>query len=162
MCWGRRLDTMSAEMLYEELSGTVIGAAMEVHKLLGSGFLESVYERALASELTGRQIPFERQVPITVMYKQTQVGEYRADSLVDGKIILEIKATTALIAEHYAQALHYLTATGRRLALLLNFGTRSLQLKRIIRWLFFNPWNPWNPWRYCLLAQFALKAAVRY
>ena len=86
--WGRRLDTMEAEMLYEELSGTVIGAAMEAHKLLGSGFLESVYEHALALELTGRQKPFERQVPITVMYKQAQAGEYRGDFLVDGKIIL--------------------------------------------------------------------------
>ena len=120
-------------MLYEELSGTIIGAAMEVHKLLGPGFLESAYGRALALELTGRQIPFERQVPIAVMYKQAQVGEYRADFLVDGKIILEIKATTALIAEHQAQALHYLTATGLRLALLINFGAESLQFKRMIR-----------------------------
>jgi len=120
-------------MLYEELTGMIIGAAMEVHKLLGSGFLESVYERALALELTARQIPFERQAPITVMYRQAQVGEYRADFLVDGKIILEIKATAALIAEHQAQVLHYLTATGIRLALLLNFGARSLQFKRIIR-----------------------------
>ena len=67
------------------------------------------------------------------MYKQAQVGEYRADFLGDGKIIIEIKATAFLIAEHCAQALHYLTATGVRLALLLNFGARSLQLKRIIR-----------------------------
>ena len=67
MYWGRRLDTMGAEMLYEELSGMVIGAAMEVHKLLGSGFPGSVYERALALQLTGRQIPLERQAPITVM-----------------------------------------------------------------------------------------------
>ena len=120
-------------MIYEELSGKVIGAAMEVHNRLGSGFLESVYERALALELTGRQIPFERQVAITIMYKQEQVGDYRADLLVDGKIILEIKATTAIIAEHHAQALHYLAATGLRLALLLNFGARSLQFKRVIR-----------------------------
>ena len=120
-------------MLYEELSGMVIGAAMEVHKLLGSGFLESVYEHALALELTERQIPFERQAPIAVTYKQTQVGEYRPDFIVDRKIILEIKATTALIAEHYAQVSHYLTATRLRLALLLNFGTTSLQFKRIIR-----------------------------
>jgi GxxExxY protein len=127
---------MEAGMLYEELSGTVIGAAMEVHKLLGSGFLESVYERAPAWELTGRQIPFGRQVPITVMYRQAQVGEYRADFLVDGKIIVAIKATSTLIAEHYAQALHYLTTTGLRLALLLNFGIRSLQFKRIIRQAF--------------------------
>jgi GxxExxY protein len=121
------------EVLYEELSGAVIGAAMEVHGQLGAGFLESVYERAMAVELTGRKIPFERQVPITVKYKQTQVGEYRADFLVEGKILLEIKATPALIAEHQAQALHYLTATGLRLAILLNFGASSLQFKRIIR-----------------------------
>ncbi len=120
-------------MLYEELSGAVIGAAIEVHKLLGSGFLESVYERALALELSSRHVPFERQAPITVMYKQTRVGEYRVDLLVDGRIILEIKATNTLVAEHYAQALHYLNATGLRLALLLNFGTRSLQYKRVIR-----------------------------
>ena len=87
-------------------------------------------------ELTGRQIPFERQVPIKVMYKQSQVREYRADFLVDGKIILEIKATTSLIAEHCAQALHYLAAMGLRLALLLTFGARSLLLKRIIRQVF--------------------------
>ena len=93
---------MEAGMLYEEFSGTVTGAAMEAHKLLGSGFLESVYERAPALELTGRQIPFGRQVPITIMYKQAQVGEYRPDFLVGGKIIVEIKATAALIAEHYA------------------------------------------------------------
>ena len=67
------------------------------------------------------------------MSKEAQVGEYRGDFLVNGKIILEIKATAALIAEHQAQALHYLTATGLRLALLLNFGARSLQFKRIIR-----------------------------
>ena len=123
-------------MLYEELSGKVIAAAMEVHKLLGPGFLESIYEHALALELTGRQIPFKRQATITVIYKRAQVGEYRADFLVDSKIILEIKATAALIAEHQAQALHYLTATGLRLALLFNFGTSSLQFKRIIRQAF--------------------------
>jgi GxxExxY protein len=120
-------------MLYEELSRSVIGAAMEVHKLLGSGFLESVYEHALALEFKARQIAFERQVPITVLYKQEQIGEYRADFLVDGKIILEIKATIAFVPEHYAQAVHYLAATGLRLALLLNFGAQSLQFKRIIR-----------------------------
>jgi GxxExxY protein len=72
-------------------------------------------------------------VPITALYKQEQIGEYRADFLVDGKIILEIKATIAFVPEHYAQALHYLAATGLRLALLLNFGAQSLQFKRIIR-----------------------------
>jgi hypothetical protein len=68
----------------------------------------------------------------------------------------------ALIAEHHAQALHNLTAARLRLALLLNFDTRPLQFKRIIRQAFLNPWNPWNPWRFCFLAQFALKAAASY
>jgi GxxExxY protein len=120
-------------MIYEELSGNIIGAAMEVHKQLGCGFLESVYEHALAVELTDRKIRFERQAPIIVMYKQAQIGEYRADFLVDGKILLEIKAASTLIADHQAQALHYLIATGLRLALILNFGARSLQFKRNIR-----------------------------
>ncbi len=120
-------------MLYEELSGTVIGAAMEVHKQLGPGFLEAVYERALVLELTTRKIPFERQAPIAIMYKEMDVGKYRADFLVDGKVILEIKATASLVAADLAQALHYLTATRFRLALLLNFGGKSLQFKRVIR-----------------------------
>jgi GxxExxY protein len=119
-------------MIHEELTRSIIGAAMEVHRLLGPGFLESVYEHALAAELTERQIQFQRQTPISVRYKQTEVGEYRADFLVDRKVILEIKATTALIEEHHAQVLHYLAATGLRLALLLNFGAKSLQFKRII------------------------------
>jgi GxxExxY protein len=117
-------------MLCEELSGMVIGVAMEVNKPLGPGFLESVYEHAL--ELTARQIMYKRQAPIAVLCKQMQVGEYRADFLIDGKIVSEIKATSALIAEHHTQVLHYLTAKGLRLALLFNFGARSLQLKRII------------------------------
>ena len=133
-------------MLYEELSGTVIGAAMEVHKLLGSGFLESVYERALALELTGRQIPFERQAPITVMYKQAQVGEYRADFLVGGKIILEIKATAALIAEHHARALHYLPRdSGWRCSSTSAPGRSSSNVSSA---RLLNPCNPCNPWRF--------------
>ena len=120
-------------MLYEEISRIVIGAAMEVHKILGPGSLESVYEHALALELKAQGMSFERQVPIIVLYKQAQIGEYRADFLVDGEIILEIKATSALMPEHQSQALHYLAATGLRLALLFNFGSKSLQFKRIIR-----------------------------
>jgi GxxExxY protein len=103
---------MEAGMLYEELSGTIIGAAMEVHNLLGCGFLESVYEHALASELTERQIPFERRVPILVLYKQAQVGECRADFLVDGQIMLEIKATETLQIYRLVKATSFDTHTG--------------------------------------------------
>ncbi len=119
--------------MYKELSYVTVGGALEVHRLLGPGFLEAVYEQALAHELALRRIPFERQVSLLVMYKDTPAGEYRADFLIDGKIILEIKAASALTQAHEAQAHHYLTATGLRLAILLNFGTKSLQVKRIVR-----------------------------
>ncbi len=120
------------QYLYRDLSYSIIGAAMEVHRALGAGFLENVYEQALAYELTLRQIPFSRQMPVVVQYKSVTVGNYRSDIVVDEKIILEIKAVAALVAAHESQAHHYLKATGFRLALLLNFGTESLQIKRII------------------------------
>ena len=107
----------------------MIGAAIEVHRLLGPGFLENVYEQALAHELTLRQIPFTRQIHIVVQYKDVPVGNYRGDIIADDKIILEIKAITALVPAHESQAHHYLIATGFRLAMLLNFGTESLQIQ---------------------------------
>ncbi len=106
---------------------------MEVHRTLGPGFLEAVYEHAMVHELELRQIPFERQAALRVRYKGVEVGEYRADIIVDRKIVLEIKASTVLTRAHEAQAHHYLAATGLRLALLLNFGRNSLDIKRIIR-----------------------------
>jgi len=121
------------ELLYKELTFAVIGAAMEVHKILGPGFLESVYQSALARELTLRGIPFEQQVRLPVTYKDVLVGEYIADFVVDGKLIVEIKAISKLNASHQAQAMHYLAATGLRLALLLNFGAGSLEHRRVIK-----------------------------
>lgn len=122
-----------AEILYKELSYAVVGAAMEVHQQLGASFLEKVYQKALAHELTLRQIPFEQYKPLPVIYKGVLVGEYEADFMVNGKIILEIKAISALHPAHEAQAMHYLAATGYRLAILLNFGKESLQQKRVTR-----------------------------
>jgi GxxExxY protein len=121
------------ELLYEDLSYSLIGAAMEVHKTLGCGFLEHVYEEALAHELSLRGIPFRRQVPLEVHYKGKSVGKYQADYIIDGRIVLEIKAAASLMSAHDAQAHHYLAVTGLRLAILLNFGTRSLQIRRVIR-----------------------------
>ena len=120
------------ELLYKDRTDAIIGAAIEVHKQLGPGFLEMVYERALAHELVLRHIPFARQRPIPVQYKDIKVGTYKADLVVDNKIILEIKSATSLTPAHEAQAFHYLTATGHPLALLLNFGREVLQIKRII------------------------------
>jgi GxxExxY protein len=119
-------------IIYKELCYRIVGAAMEVHRELGPGFLEMVYENALAREFMKRQIPFRLQDSLRVSYKGEEVGKYRPDIIVDDKIIIEIKAMSTLIPRHTAQALHYLTATKLRLALLLNFGAKSLQFKRII------------------------------
>jgi len=121
------------ELLYKELTFAIIGAALEVHGILGPGFLETVYQSALARELTLRGIPFEQQVHLPVSYKDVLVGEYIADFIIDGKLIVEIKAVSNFNSQHQAQAMHYLTATGCRLALLLNFGTGSLEHRRVIK-----------------------------
>ena len=124
---------MGAEILYKELSYAIVGAAMEVHRILGPGFLESVYQAALAHEFTLRGIPFEQFRRLPVMYKGNLVGDYIADFVVNNQIIVEIKAVSSLNEAHKAQALNYLAATGFRLALLINFGAESLQRKRVVR-----------------------------
>jgi len=121
-----------AEFLYKELTYAIIGAAMEVHKTLGGGFLEAVYQKALAYELHLRDIPFEEQVHLQVFYKEQFVGEYIADFVIDGKIIVEIKAVSALNDAHIAQTLHYLAATKHKVGLLINFGSKSLEHRRLV------------------------------
>jgi GxxExxY protein len=121
------------ELLYKELTFAVIGAAIEVHNILGPGFLEVVYQSSLERELALRKIPFESQVRLPVTYKDVLVGEYIADLVIDSKLIVEIKAVSRFTPNHQAQAIHYLTATGLRLALLLNFGAGSLEHRRVIR-----------------------------
>ena len=122
----------SKEFLYKDLTYAIVGAAMEVHKVLGPGFLESVYETALAHELDLRGIDYRRQPDVAVTYKGTLAGEFRADFLVDDTVIIELKAIKQLTDIHEAQLLNYLRATGHRVGLLLNFGARSLQYKRRI------------------------------
>ena len=122
-----------AELLYKESTFAVSGAAMEVHKVLGPGFLEAVYQAALERELTLRGILFESKLRLPVTYKDIVVGLYEADLVIDHKFIVEIKAISKFNASHQAQAMHYLAATGLRLALLLNFGTGSLEHRRIIK-----------------------------
>ncbi len=122
-----------AEILYPELSFQVVGAAMEVHKALGPGFLEAVYHTALAHELRLQGVAFASQLALPVTYKGVRVGVYEADMVVDEKIVLELKAVQALNAAHIAQAHHYLAATGLRLAILLNFGRESLETKRVAK-----------------------------
>ena len=119
----------------DELARAVIGAAMEVHTVLGAGFLETVYEQALAIELELRKIPFERQHPISLRYKELPVGEARLDMLVGGELVVELKAVEQLHSIHHAQVLNYLKATQLQLGLLLNFNVEHMRdggIKRII------------------------------
>ena len=117
---------------HRELTQTVIGAAFEVHRELGPGFLEKVYEQALAQELSLRGIDSVLQAEAPVSYKGCVVGSYYCDLLVGGKILCELKAAEALTSAHQAQLLNYLKATGIKVGLLLNFGAKSLQVKRMI------------------------------
>jgi GxxExxY protein len=126
-------ETGKVEVLYPELSYRIVGAAMEVHRALGPGFLEAVYQVALAEEMRLRGISFEREKRLKVLYKGITVGDYQADFVVEDQIILELKAISALTPAHMAQARHYLTATGLRLAILLNFGSASLGRERVAR-----------------------------
>ena len=120
-------------ILDKELSYNIIGAAMEVHRLLGSGFLEAVYENALAHEFGRKVFLSPGQTHLPVSYKEIVVGDYYADFNVDQQVILEIKAVSKLNSAHEAQAHHYLAATGITLAILINFCAPSLEYKRIIR-----------------------------
>jgi GxxExxY protein len=111
-----------------ELTDAIIGTAMEVHRVLGPGLLESTYEMCLCRELSLRGIPFERQVPIPVEYKGVKLDcGYRADLVVDGTILVEIKAIDSLLAIHEAQLLSYLKLGGWQVGLLINFNVELLK-----------------------------------
>ncbi|BAZ94931.1 MULTISPECIES: GxxExxY protein [Thiohalobacter] len=120
-----------------ELDGVarqVIGAAIEVHRTLGPGYLESVYEEALAVELESLGIECDRQVPVSIDYKGRVVGEARLDLVVADKLVIELKAVDALLPIHQAQVLSYLKATRRQLGLLINFNVGVLRngVKRVV------------------------------
>ena len=119
----------------EELAHAIIGAAIEVHRLLGPGFLESTYERALCHELALRGVTFERQKELIVRYKDLDIPGQRLDLLVGGRVIVDLKTVEALAPIHQAQILSYLKTTGLRLGLLINFKVQVLKdgIKRVVR-----------------------------
>ena len=117
--------------IYDDLTYAVIGSAMAVHRELGPGYPEKVYQRALMVELTERGLPTQSEVLFTAEYHGQPVGEFRVDVFVDDAIIVELKAVDAMNRKHEQQVITYLTATGREVGLLFNFGTASLQNKRI-------------------------------
>ena len=111
----------------------IIGAAMEVHRHLGRGFLESVYQEALAVELTLRGIPFGREIELAVRYKGRELpGVFKADFVCFDEVIVELKAIAELSIREHSQIINYLRATGKKVGLLINFASKSLEYKRFI------------------------------
>jgi len=128
------MDLLENGIIYKDESYKIIGACMEVHNNLGSGFLEAVYQEALAIEFERRAIPFEQEKRLQMNYKgQILKKEYIADFVCFGKIIIELKALSKLQSEHLAQTLNYLKITDFELGLLVNFGSTSLQYKRVVQ-----------------------------
>ena len=117
---------------FEALSRKIIGAAIEVHRELGPGFLENIYEEALKIELSKRNLYFKSQKEIKIKYLGTEVGTHRLDLLVENRIIVELKAVKEFSDMHFAQLRSYLRATGLKVGLLLNFAKPTLDIKRIV------------------------------
>ena len=119
-------------LLYKEESYKIIGAAMEVHRILGCGFIESVYQEALEKEFAYRGIPHEREKELSISYKgDTLTKTFKADFVCYNKIILELKAVKEFAVEHYSQLYNYLKASGMNLGILINFGTTSIEFERV-------------------------------
>lgn len=122
-----------------EITGDVIGASMEVHNTLGPGFLESVYHKALAHEMTLVGLCYENKKRLSVNYKDITVGDFEADFLVENEVIVELKAVETLVKSHHVQTVNYLVATGKDIGLLINFGNTSLEFHRKYRTQEKNP-----------------------
>jgi GxxExxY protein len=120
------------KLAHEELTGRIIACAIEVHKALGPGFLESVYEAAMVVELKRAGLKVESQKPLRIFYREVLVGEHRLDLLVEDIIIVELKAISELEDIHFAIVRSYLKAAGLEHGLLLNFATMPLTVKRVI------------------------------
>jgi GxxExxY protein len=127
------LDEASAgALLHEAVTQQIIGAAFEVYNVLGYGFLERVYQRALQAELLRRGISAEVEHRITVLYKDINAGDYAADLFVDGKVVVELKVSAEYNSADEAQLLNELKATGTKVGVLINFGRRKVEFRRMV------------------------------
>jgi GxxExxY protein len=126
-------DSQDKRKLHEGITKTIIGCAFEVINELGSGFLESVYEKAMMVALADAGLSVESQCSIKVMFRKKVVGDFYADLLVESKVLIELKAVKAIAPEHQAQIINYLNATGIEVGLLINFGNPKLEFKRFTR-----------------------------
>jgi GxxExxY protein len=125
-------DTKGIEMEGETLTHRILGCAVKVHKTLGIGFLEKVYENALVHELKKAGLFVEQQKPLAVYYDGIVVGDYVADIIVENSVVLELKAVSAFASEHMACCMNYLRATNLPVCLLINFGKMVIQVKRVV------------------------------
>ncbi len=120
------------DILYKELSYKIVGLAMEVHRELGYGFLEKVYENALVILLEENNIKVEQQKQIIIEFHEKEIGNYISDLLVEDKIIIELKVATKIKGVHKAQVANYLKATGKKLGIIINFGSEKLEFERVV------------------------------
>ena len=122
------------DLKYKDITERIIGASFEVHKFLGNGFPEVIYQRALALEFSKARLSFKREIKQEIFYKESvePIGTRRADFVVEGKVLVEIKAMIELTDVHLAQVLNYLKAYKMEVALLINFGSKSLTFKRLV------------------------------
>jgi GxxExxY protein len=116
---------------FSDCSRQIIGCAMKVHSTLGNGFQEVIYQRALEIELAKQSLDFEREMELPIFYDQVQIGTRRVDFMVEGEIVVELKALLTLESVHVVQAMNYLEIYNRQIALLINFGGKSLQFHRL-------------------------------
>jgi len=132
---------MEHELKHKDITEKIIGASFEVHKFLGNGFQEVIYQRALAYEMAQAGLEFQREIEQDIYYKELNepIGTRRADFVVEGKVLVELKALVQLEDVHLAQALNYLKAYRLEVGLLINFGSKSLTFKRLV--LTQNPRN---------------------
>ena len=131
------MNSIKDEYKYSALTSKIIGCAMKVHSTLGNGFQEVIYQRALAIEMTKQGLSFVREMEMPIFYDEQQIGTRRVDFFVEDKIMVELKAIIQLEDVHLAQAINYLEAYKMEVGLLINFGSKSLQFKRVQNKLWF-------------------------
>ena len=127
------ITSKSISMLHEDVTEKIIAACFEVSNELGTGFLESVYEKALLIALRDKQLTAQSQVPLQVAFRNRVVGDFVADIIVENKVLLELKAVKSILPEHQAQIINYLKATGIEIGLLINFGSSKMEFRRFSR-----------------------------
>jgi len=126
------MTTNSTNIIYRDLSYQIMAAVFEVHKVLGPGFLESIYEKALIKELESRGIKVETQKVIDLMYKDRKIGIHRLDLVVDSKVVIELKTVERFSVHHKAQLTSYLKASGYQLGILVNFSKSKVEYQRVL------------------------------